>query len=250
MNYGLYLSAAALRVQEYRQAVTANNLANINTVGFKNDLAVVAGRRPALEEQQLPADFYVPVLDDVRGGLRSGGTYTDFAQGSLVQTGRALDVALNGEGFFAVAGDGRTEYTRDGRLERDAEGNLVTVANGRRVLDESGTPIRLGDGEVTIDIDGSVRVDGEKQARLAVVRFADPAALQKVGTNDYIADASAAAPSTAKVVSRNLEGSGVDPTRALVDMLTGQRIYEAAARMLQSADAMTGRAVNDIARLV
>jgi flagellar basal-body rod protein FlgF len=249
MNYGLYLSAAALRVQEYRQDVLANNLANVNTVGFKNDLAVIRSRRPALQEQQLPSDMYVPVVDEVQGGLRLGGSYTDFSQGGLVETARDLDLALNGQGFFAVAGQVRTEYTRDGRLTQDAQGNLVTVADGKPVLDEAGKPIRLSLGDVSVDSDGSIRIDGEVQARLAVVRFTDPAALHKVGDNAFAADSDAAEPSTAQVVSRHVENSSVDPTRALVSMLTGQRVYEAAARMLQTADTMTGRAVNDIARM-
>jgi flagellar basal body rod protein FlgG len=250
MNYGLYLSAAALRVQEYRQEVIANNLANVNTTAFKSDQTVIRSRRSAVQEQAFPADLYVPIVDDVGGGLRSGGTYTDFSQGSLVRTGRDLDIALKGEGFLSVAGDGRTEYTRDGRLDRDVEGNLVTVADGCKVLDESGKPIHLGDGRVTIEGNGTVRVNGEVQAHLALVRFADPTVLQKVGANDYVADGAKTQPSDAQVVSGHVESSGVDPTRALVDMMTGQRVYEAAARMLQSADTMTGHAVNDIARLV
>jgi flagellar basal-body rod protein FlgF len=250
MNYGLYLSAAALRVQEYRQDVIANNLANVNTAGFKGDLAVIRGRRPAPQEQPSAADLYVPVLDDVRGGLRSGGTYTNFSQNQLVQTGRDLDVALNGPGFFAVAGDGRTEYTRDGRLERDAQGNLVLAASGRQMLDESGRPIQLRDGRIQIDRDGTVRVNGETQGKLGIVNFANPAALRKAGFNTYVADGAQAETAPAAVVPQCVVGSNVDPTRALVDMLTGQRAYEASARMLQSADTMTGQAVNDIARLV
>ena len=87
MNYGLYLSAAALRIQEYRQHVTANNMANVNTTSFKRDLTVVRSRKTAPVETGLPAHLSVPILDDVDGGLRPGGTYTDFAQGATIQTG-------------------------------------------------------------------------------------------------------------------------------------------------------------------
>ena len=250
MNYGLYLSAAALRVQEYRQDVGANNLANVNTPSFKNDLAVVRSRQAAPMERQLPAYLWMPVLDDVRGGLRSGGTHTDFTQGPLVQTGRELDLALQGEGFFAVQVDGATQYTRDGRLERDVEGYLVTTAEGHRLLDEAGRPIQLPAGHVRILADGAVQVEGQTQAQLGIVSFADPAALRKAGGSRYTAQGAQPAPAAAVVVDKHVEGSGVEPTRALVDMLTGQRVYEAAARMMQFADSMLGRAVNDIARVV
>lgn len=249
MNYGLYLSATALQIQEYRQAITANNLANVNTTSFKRDRMIVGSRPPAPVEQGLPSYLTVPILDEVAGGLRSGGGYTDFRQGSLARTGKDLDVALRGEGFFRVLAAGETRYTRDGRLDRDAEGFLVTAAGRRRVLDDADAPIHLAAGKVAINERGVIEVDGQRQGRLGVVRFSDPDGLRKAGDNTYVADAKAEAiPTPTPIVHGHVEASGVDPTRSLVDMITAQRTYEASAKMIQFADNMLGKAVNEIAR--
>jgi len=251
MNNGLYVSAAALRIHEYRQQVTANNLANANTPAFKGDLLVVRSRQLAPAESGMPSYLAVPILDEVTQGLRSGGTYVDFSQGALVNTGRELDVALDGDGFFAVSVDGAKRYTRDGRLDRDAEGYLATVSGRHRLLDAADRPISLPSGKVTVDDRGGISVNGVPQARLAVFRFDDPAALSKAGGNTYVADdAARAAPAAASVRQGQIEASGVNQARTLVDMLAVQRMYEASAKMIQFADSMLGRAVNDIAKLV
>jgi len=249
MNYGMYLSAASLQVGHLRMDVLANNMANINTTSFKPDVAVVRTRRPAPVELNLPSNLTIPVLDDIGGGLSPDGTYTDFAQGPIVRTGQELDVALQGDGFFAVQVDDEVRYTRDGRFTRDREGYLATAANGYRVLDDSGRPILLQPGDVTIDARGWVHAGGA-EAALNIIAFRNPSALRKAGNNTFIAgDQAGATASTASVNQRFLEGSRVEPTRTLVDMITAQRTYEASARLIQSSDSMLGRAVNDIARL-
>jgi len=249
MNYGMYLSAAALRIGQSRMNVLANNMANVNTTSFKPDATVVRMRQPAPVENDLPPHLYIPVLDDIGGGLYPDGTYTDFSQGPMVRTGQELDVALRGEGFFSVQVDGEVQYTRDGRFTRDTEGYLATAANGFRVLDDSGNPIRLGDGPVTIDVTGRLQA-GAATADLGITAFSNPAALRKAGSNTYTADATAGpTASEAQVSHRFVEGSRVEPARALVEMITAQRMYAAAAKMIQFSDSMLGRAVNDIARL-
>ena len=252
MNYGLYLSASALRVQEQRQEVIANNLANVNTPSFKRDLTVVRSRQSAPDERNVPWYMTVPVLDDVRGGLRNGGTHTDFSQAALLQTGQDLDVALQGEGFFSIEVDDQTQYTRDGRFAREPGTDyLITAAGRQRVLDETGEPIYLPAGEVNITTRGTIFVNGERTAQLAVTRFTNPRDLRKVGQNAYSASPSAAKqPAGALVRQKSVETSGVEPTKTLVRMLTAQRTYEASAKMIQFADSMLGRAVNDIARIV
>ncbi len=249
MNYGLYLSAAAMRVQEYRQDVFANNMANVNTTSFKQDFPEVRSRVSPVEELGVASQLYAPVVDDVHGGLAPNCTQTDFSEGPLMQTGRDLDVALNGFAFFSVGTPGGTQYTRDGRFERDASGTLVAATDGSPVLDESGRPICLPAGKVHIDENGTVRVNGAAQGRLSIVTFADSSSLQKVGTNRYVAGGAPLA-GGACVVDGTLENSGVDPTRALVDMMTGQRAYEAASQVMQGANNLLSHAANDIARLV
>ena len=250
MNYGMYLSASALRIQQQRQEVIANNLANVNTTSFKRDLTVVRSRKPALIEGKIGLDKYMPILDDIKSGLRSGGTYTDFSQGGLQSTRLELDIALQGEGFFQIDVDGKTNYTRDGRLTRDPEGYLITQTGQHRLLDTEGQPIHLPVGTVNFNSQGGISVNNERAGQLAISRFDDPLSLQKVGQNMYAADESAKVlGATASVHQRFLEVSGVEPTTALVEMLEAQRSYEAAAKMVQFADSMLGRAVNEIAKL-
>ncbi len=249
MNYGLYLSAAALKLGHTRMDVLANNLANVNTTSFKPDTLAIRSRRPAPSERALPPHLVMPVLDDVHGGLRDGGAFTDLRPGPLVRTGGALDAAIQGEGFFAVEVDGQVHYTRDGRFARAADGTLVTAASGLPVLDEAGERITLPAGPVRIGDRGRIEAGGAV-AQLALTDFADVRALRKQGDNTFAAGAAAGAtPSTATVRQGFVEGSGVEPTRALVNMILAQRSYDAAAKMIGHTDAMLGRAVNDIARL-
>jgi flagellar basal-body rod protein FlgG len=249
MNYGLYLSAAALKLGHTRMDVLANNMANVNTTSFKPDTLAIRGRSPAPAERNLPPHLVMPVLDDVRGGLSDGGTFTDLTGGPLISTDGPLDVAIQGSGFFAVEAGGQTRYTRDGRFARTPEGMLVTAAGALPVLDAAGRRITLGDGPVRIDAAGRIEAGGAV-AQLGLTDFADPEALAKDGANTFAAgDAADPVASTATVRQGFIEGSGVEPTRALVDMILAQRTYDAAAQMIQYTDAMLGRAVNDIARL-
>ena len=249
MNYGLYLSAAALKLGHTRMDVLANNMANVNTTSFKPDTLAIRSRQPAPTERNLPPHLVMPVLDDVRGGLSDGGSFTDLSPGPLISTGGDLDVAIQGRGFFAVEVDGQTRYTRDGRFTRAADGTLVTAAAGLPVLDAAGGRITLPVGPVRIDAEGRVAAGGTV-VQIGLTNFTNPQALRKEGANTFAADA-AAGPiaSTATVRQGFIEGSGVEPTRALVNMILAQRTYDAAAKMIQHTDAMLGRAVNDIARL-
>ncbi|NLF29990.1 MAG: flagellar hook-basal body protein [Planctomycetes bacterium] len=249
MNYGLYLSAAALKLGHVRMDVLANNMANVNTTSFKPDALAIRSRRPAPAERNLPPHLVMPVLDDVRGGLRDAGTFTDLTAGPLVSTDGPLDVAIQGRGFFAVEVDGKVRYTRDGRLARGADGTLVTAAGALPVLDAAGRRIMLGDGPVRIDAAGRIETGGTV-VQLGLTDFADERALRKEGANTFSAGPAAGATASTSTVRQGfIEGSGVEPTRALVDMLLAQRTYDAAATMIQHTDAMLGRAVNDIARL-
>ncbi len=249
MNYGLYLSAAALRMNQARQDIIANNLANVDTAGFKRDLMAVRAARSAPRELGLPPHLIAPVLDDMAGGLRNDGTHTSFAQGPLIRTGNDLDMALQGEGFFAVQVDGEKRYTRDGRFTRDNTGQLVTATGAYPVLDADDQPIRLPSGRASVDARGTLRAGGAVVS-LKLVDFADRSVLLKAGGNTYVAAGSATErPAEATVRGQFIEGSGVKPAAALVEMITAQRCYQAAAKMIQFADTMLGKAVNDIARI-
>src|SRR5580765_5965379 len=127
MVYGIYQSAAGLQINQHRQDVLANNLANIDTVGFKPDLALVRERMIASREGMSDPSLSNPLLNGMSGGTLASPSYTSFIPGSIEPTGKPLDVALHGDGFFAVKDGDTKRYTRDGRFMFDANGYLVTV---------------------------------------------------------------------------------------------------------------------------
>ena len=145
MIYGLWLSAAGLQVNEYRQAVTANNLANVETTGFKEDLAVFSSRSVESQSGSQTLDLAHPILDELSGGTFVKPTYTSFEDGALQETGDPLDVAIRGEGFFVVQAGGREYLTRDGGFVLGLDGRLIN-ARGQAVLDADGEPILIPDG--------------------------------------------------------------------------------------------------------
>ena len=174
----------------------------------------------------------------------------DFTQGSLQQTDRSLDMALEGPGFFTVQTPDGLRYTRDGGFTRDALGR-VTTGEGHLVLGVDGNPIQIPRGKLTARADGTLSVDGAEIGQLAIVEFTVDQPLRKVGSNQFVArnegDAPRAATGTA-VRQGAIEASNVDMAGAQTTMMELQRAYQAAQRLIQYQDEMVGRAVNEIAR--
>jgi len=245
VNYGLWMSAAGLATEVHRQDVIANNVANADTVAFKPDFSFTRERPVAREElgATTPAKF---LLERLGGGVLAADTVTDFAQGDLRRTGGPLDVAIEGDGFFAVADPDGERFTRDGRFQRDDRGRLVDL-DGRPVLSDRGRHITLGEGVVQVAGDGTISVAGGAVARLRLV--APPTdALLKQGDNLYrLADgASVPKPSTATVKHGFVEGSGVDAITSLADLVESGRAVQAASRFIDLHDRMMELAVNRI----
>ena len=249
MIYGLYQSAAGMMTLEYRQNVIANNLANADTVGFKQEVAVFAEREP----ESVAGGRRGPSARDLQalsGGLWLGRTHTDYRQGALQGTGNERDVALDGPGFLVVEVDGKPLYTRDGRLIKDAEGQLRAVTDGAPVLNPAGVPIRMSryGGQPTFDEDGRVLQDGRPVGQLAVVDFADRDTLRHAGNGRFDAGDAKTIDSPARVLPGYVERSGVEPVRELVNMIETSRAYQINARMLSLQDQSVGRLISTIAR--
>jgi flagellar basal body rod protein FlgG len=254
MSYGIWLSAGGMQVNEYRQSVIANNIANADTVGFKRDFPIVR-ERPVESDvaaggSALTADW----LSHMTGGVWSRPTYTSFAQGELEQTGRSLDTALAGEGFFTVDVDGKKLYTRDGRFTINSDHELVLTAGDgtARVLDETGKPIVVEQSRLplTIEEDGAVLQGKNTVARLGIVDFADESLLRKTGAS-LVEDlgSQATIPAKSLVKSGSVERSTVDPIESLTGMIEVTRAYEMNARMISIQDAATGEAVSRVGRI-
>lgn len=251
MIYGLWLSAAGLQVNEHQQAVIANNLANLNTTGFKRDLAVFRDRLVESRSGLGGVRFRHPVLDGLSGGTFQNPTATDFSQASLEQGG-PLDVAMDGDGFFTVQVGKEARYTRDGRFTLNADGDLITVAGGHPVLDTSGNPIHIGNenaGKISIDSEGRIKIGDREVGTLNVTDFADRSLLIKVGQNTFDGRYAKAVEAKGTVRQGFHESSGVEPTTELVRMIEASRCYELNASLISMQDGMMGRAINDVGRV-
>lgn len=222
--------------------VTANNIANAGTAGFKAE-------RVALAVSAAPA---------ARGGSEfafDAGSYVDTRQGALMRTGNPLDVALTGPGWLAFAApDGRVGYGRGGELALDAEGNLVNTS-GARILDAGGAPIALPPdaGPVEIAPDGTISsADGGPLARIGLFDIPEPDALERIGAGLLAAPAGAAdgaRPAEGTTLAQGMiEGSNVEPVLEMVGLMEMQRAYERAVQMIRTHDELARDAVRRAGR--
>ncbi len=228
MFRGLYAAATALDAAQMRHEVTAHNMVNANTPGFRQQgvrfetFNLLIGR-----DQPPPPDIV---------GTRLAAGYTDFRPAALQATGNPFDLALGEpDHFFAVQGPAGTLYTRNGTFRLTPQGQLVT-AEGYPLQGESGpVVVPAGAANVNIASDGNVTADGGPVGRVRVVRFADPTQLSPAGPTAYSA-APAVQPqeATGRVVQGFREGSNVNPTEAMVGMIATTRYYEAAQRALRA----------------
>jgi flagellar basal-body rod protein FlgF len=245
--YGLYQSAAGMLVNQYRQDVTANNLANVDTVGFKRDIPSFSER--LVESQMNRSASRNPVLDGQTGGVWSAPTYTDWQTGPADVTGNNLDAAITGRGFFAVQAEGGVRYTRDGQFTINSQGQLVTTQDGLPVLNQQGSPITLGDDAKTVSLtpDGKVMVNGQPVADLQVAGFDDLSGLHKVGRNLVASDAQP------RMLQPNLrvktvEKSNVDAMTEMASMIEASRAYQINAQMVTIQDSTLTRLLSEVAR--
>ncbi len=252
-TYGLWLSAAGLKVNQHRQTILANNLANANTTGFKHDIAIVAQRR--VESQSSPggSQFAHSILDGIAGGMDVRPTFHNFGPGRIERTGRPLDVAVDGDGFFAVSDGQATRYTRDGQFTLNRQGELVLVAGeGRwRVLDDGKAPIVVDEtaGEVSISAAGTIRQGQSVVAKLGLVSTEDKQSLRKIGGNLFEAGTAKMKPIEGRFVPESREESNFSAMNGLATMIEATRAYQLNATMLKLQDELTGQAVTRVGRV-
>jgi flagellar basal-body rod protein FlgF len=239
MDNTLMLALQTQRTLQRRMDVTANNLANVATAGFKADEVVFEEvENTGAEAEEDPRDIVF---------VRDVGMTRDMGQGPIAMTGNALDVAIEGQGFFIVEGPSGPLYTRDGAFSLAGDGRLVT-ADGRAVLNSGGAPIVLDpQGETpSIGRDGVIRVAGVEAGRIGVASFAAPGALLKVGDNLW--DAQDLQPGTFEgvVLQGALEGSNVRPVIELTRLIEISRAYQSAARIIADADALRRQTIETL----
>ena len=263
MVRGLYTSASGALVAESMVDNVANNLANVNTSGFKQTLLQVQSA-PTLDIYRIQTDpgktatgalSGVPVAQAV-GLLGTGSqvydTPTSFEQGPIRQTGNPLDLAITGNAnaFFTIQTPNGVRYTRDGEFAEDGQGILRT-RDGNTVLSTQGTQIQLqNQGAVTIGKDGTVFQNGQVVAQIQLTQFNSLLNLRPEGANNYVPSGNAgpSPTTTASVQQGALEASNANVVRSMVDLITAERWFDANEKSIKTQDDATNTAISQVAK--
>ena len=263
---GIFSAVSGAMAQNARLDTIANNLANVNTAGFKKDRQVFneylsAYERPdmKLNVPRVPAS--IESFYDMQGGdtayVNPAGTYTNFEQGALRSTGSPLDLAIDGKGFFEILTPQGVRWTRNGSLQIDGNGRLVNK-DGFPVLregqnDPSQRGVTVTSGHITVSATGEIFDGGNGLGRLAVVDFANPDDLQKIGNSQYALKANAKSQPQAARESRVhqgfSEGSNVNVVEEMTDMIAANRVFEATQHVIKAHDQMDDKLVNQVGKV-
>ena len=261
MDEALWIAKTGLEAQQTRMAVTSNNLANVNTTGFKRSRAVFEDLLYQNRSQvgaQSSEDTELPSGLMVGTGVRVVATEKIFTQGNIVQTGNSLDMAIQGRGFFQILmPDGDFGYTRDGTFQMNADGDMVT-SNG--YLLQPGITIPEDALSITIGTDGIVSVlqpgnsAPTQVGNVELVDFVNPGGLQPVGQNLFKESVSSGAPQAGTaglnglgtLAQGSLETSNVNTVEELVNMIETQRAYEMNSKAIATAEQMLEFANNTL----
>lgn len=249
MSGGIYMSAAGAMAYEKRMQVISNNLANINTSGFKKDkghfliIDSPDSIKEDLEKKSISTGKQQPPL------WLQFETITDFSAGPMKHTGNPFDLALEGDGFFCIKTEQGTQYTRNGNFSLDQDGMLVTM-DGLPVLGEGG-PINIEGDTFTVGVEGNISVDGNLVDTIKIVRFEKPDALEKTENSLFaIADKNEVESKAENTgVSQGfIELSNVNAIRMMTEMIEVLRGYESYQKAIKTADEANAKAINDVGR--
>lgn len=238
MDNAIYVGLSRQMLLQRELDITANNLANVDTVGFK------------FEDMLASADPQAPASSS--GGANSpvvfvagDGVARDYTQGSLTQTGSPLDLAIDGRGFFQISTDVGPRYTRDGRFRLDATGRLVTQDGDAVEGDGGDIVLDPKKGPVAIAANGDVSQSGQTVGKVSIVTFDSLAALTKDGNNQYRNDSNLApTPATSAQLRQGmLENSNVQPVVQITHLIEISRAYEAISSMMNDTATLSNTAV-------
>lgn len=243
MIKGIYNNAGAMVSLQTKQEVSANNLANLNTTGFKKDNVF---RKYLIDEktilQRNSTDFVnLEDIDEIA---------TDFSQGNLTPTSNVLDTAIDGEGFFAVMTPDGPRYTRNGNFMLDNNSMLVT-GNGYQVLGGN-APIQLAGSEIFIGDDGSISVDGIFTGRMDIYTFPDLKNLNKIGDGLFEAEPGTETLQTEdkyKLRQGYLEQANIETVTEMIEIIKTMRDFESNQKSIEMQDSTLEKAVNEVGRV-
>jgi len=237
MLNGLYNSTAGGIVQSARQEIIANNLANVNTTGFRRQIAIFSRRPPESQERDTFGMNLNPLLEKIDGGVYLSQAATVHESGPLERTDGDYDFAISGDGFFVCEdANGNRFYTRAGHFQPNRSFELTTPDGKYFLLDSNGRRVKsLGRDDVHLEA-------------VKPVTFEDLDRMRRSGENMFTCDAEPVA-ANGEVWRGYLEGSNVSPIVELISMIEGFRVYEANMQAIKSQDRTYGRAVNDVGRV-
>lgn len=262
MQESLYIAASGGMIQQRKLETLANNLANVSTTGFKKDGLVFKEILPTLNPD-LDFESTRTALLEPKYSQRSvsyaavNGFTTHYKQGALLSTGNPLDVALEGDGFFAVQTNEGIRYTRKGNFHLD-EGNRIVSASGQPLLSRGDQELVVppNSGKVTIDAEGTISAGDAVQTitigQLKIVQFQDKTQLQKEGESLFRqvwGDEPEQAPGLTTVKQGFTESSNVSVVEEMTKMIQTTRTFEAMQKLIQAVDDANGLSVNSIARV-
>ena len=256
----LYTAATGMMAQELSVQVISNNIANLRTTGYKRQRAefqdLMYEHVSRIGTQTSQQGNILPVGIELGGGVKTVGTPRLMTQGTLSQTGNALDVAINGDGYFKILmPDGTFSYTRDGSFQMDAQGRIVN-AQGNVV--QPGITIPPNASSITINAQGqvSVTLPGSTTPTLlgqfTLTRFANAAGLAAVGDNNFLETPASGTPldgiasldGYGSLQQNNLEQANVQAVTEISDLIAAQRAYEMNSKVITSADQMLQTTAN------
>ena len=258
MSEAMYTATSGALAYQMRLEILANNLANINTIGFKEDRTIFRSYLPDpvdptgqdIQETLINNEIVSPYLLS-NTLVVFEGTEIDFSSGHLKHTGNPLNLALEGNGFFTIETPEGVQYTRNGNFALNGEGLLVTQ-EGLTVLGEGGE-IKIDGEDFLVDKEGNISVDGKQVDTLRIVDFAEPRSLEKVGNSLFASVNPTPSEITAEGFTVNqgfLELSNVEPIRVMTEMLEVLRGYESYQKVIQSVDEVTSKAIDEVGQVV
>ncbi|HHH36407.1 MAG TPA: flagellar basal-body rod protein FlgG [Gammaproteobacteria bacterium] len=261
MSQSLWIAKTGLEAMQTKMAVITNNLANVNTAGYKRGRPVFADllyqnvRQVGAQSDQ---NALLPTGLSLGTGVKTVATEKVFTQGNVMETGNPLDLAVQGKGFFQILmPDGTLAYSRNGSFHLNESGQMVTssglVLQPAITIPSDAQNITIGyDGTVSVTLPGSPTPSQIGTIQLA--SFVNPSGLQPIGDNLYLESAASGAPQTnspgqnglGTLLQGNLETSNVNVVESLVNMIETQRSYEMVSKAIQATDRMMEYVNNNI----
>lgn len=248
MIYGLYLSTAGAKAQSQRQDAIANNIANVDTTGFRRQFLTARARLDRASELGAPPPTRADDPREIGGGVHAFRTIDDLrTQGSMKPSSSPTHLAIAGEGFFRVRQGRETLLTRNGAFTLDAKGRLVTNDGRSLVLSKKSEPIVVNPNQpFDVSADGKVFQDNQSLGEISVVRPANENSLERRGASLFGYDGRDRK-ATGNVQQYFLEGSNVDPINEMVEMIASARAFETNINMIQLQSDTLGQLINRVA---